>query len=164
WFSRADFRPLECRRENGDGAFDHYIYDWDANAIHAKVCMDGKQTIEMDIPVHKNVYDLSTIVFYIRSLGDRTLKPGVSMPVSFVMDTTVYDIKLTYIGRQSLTAPDGTEISTKNYSCSVVDGALFKGDTPIRFWFTDDRRPVLAAVMLPLRVGAVWGWNAAFRN
>lgn len=161
WFRTEDLRPCKFIRDTYEGgytALNQYIYDWDAGVIHADVNFENRGPEMMDIPLHDCVYDLPALIYYLRCADFSKMQAGKSYPLSFAIDDAVFDVKLTYKGVKTLKVRRIGKVRARQFSCSVVQGAMFEGNQELQFWLTDDGNCLPLAVMVPLRIGAVWAW------
>lgn len=167
WFTLDEVRPLKFIRETQEGSYtasNLYLYDWAERQIHATVAFGDKPETSMDIPLHDCVWDLPTLIFYLRNLDCSRMKPGAQYPLSFVIDDEVFNIHITYNGPSSLKVKKLGRFRVQGFSCSVVSGAMFEGNQQLQVWFSDDENFVPVALMAPLRWGAVWGWFKGYEG
>ena len=163
WMEPESLRPLKFIRDTHEGnytATNNYIYDWNGMTIHADVDFDGRGPQTMEIPLKQCVFDIGSILYYARGMDTRKLYIGGKYPLSFAIDDSVFDVLLTYKGKETLKVKKygGKKIRCMKFTCSVVSGAMFTGDEEFRLWISDDGNRLPVAFMAPLRVGAVWGW------
>lgn len=161
WFTRDSVRPLKYFRNTKQGdyrAFNHYVYDWDNNVIHADINFEGRGQQILDIPINGTVCDITSIIYLIRTMDFEGLTPGQKIPMSFAIDDTVFDIMLTYMGRDGVKVKKLGWIKTWKFNCSVVSGALFDGKTEMALWFSDDGNKIPIGFMAPLKIGSVQAW------
>lgn len=167
WFTIDGLRPLKFSRNTSEGdytATNLYLYDWQQKVIHADIRCGNNPAQSMDIPLHDCVYDLPTLIFYLRNADFSKMKVGQSYPLSFAIDDAVFDIRLTYKGEELMKARRLGKVKVRHFSCSVVSGAMFEGNQELQFWLSADEDALPVAVMAPLRVGAVWARLKAFEN
>ena len=161
WFSIEEHRPVRCRRDTHEGkytAWNRYRYDWENAVIHADVNFNGRGDEHYEIPLQKEVYDLPTLVYRFRALEVSGLQGGEHFPLRFAIDDSVFDITLTFVGRETKKIRKIGPVKTLCFNCSVVHGALFEGDKPVQLWFADDNARMPVAFYAPLKAGAIWGW------
>ncbi len=167
WFALDAVRPLKYYRNTKQGdyrAFNNYIYDWDKKEIHADINFEGRGQQILDIPIHDCVCDITSILFYVRSLDFSGLTPGKKIPISFAIDDTVFDIVMTYRGKDTVKVKRIGKVNAIRFSCQVVSGAMFDGETEMTIWFSDDSNRVPVGFMAPLRIGSVQGWVKQIEN
>lgn len=167
WFSLTEQRPLQCTRDTHEGnyyAWNRYTYDWTNGVIHADVNFNGRGDEHYEIPLQGEVYDLPTLIYHFRTVDPSALKPGDRFPLRFAIDDDVFDITLTFVGRETKKIRKMGKVKTLRFACSVVNGALFDGNKPVDIWFSDDGACLPVAFMAPLRVGAVQGWLKSYEG
>ncbi len=167
WFAKDAVRPLKYYRNTKQGdyrAFNNYIYDWDKKEIHADINFEGRGQQILDIPIHDCVCDITSILYLIRTMDFGSLTPGKKIPISFAIDDTVFDIILTYRGREAVKTKRLGKVNSMRFSCSVVSGAMFDGNTEMILWFSDDSNHIPIGFMAPLRIGSVQGWVKQLEN
>lgn len=165
WFSPETLLPLKYTRQTKQAdyrAYNHYIYDWEGRTIHADINFgdNGPQTLE--IPLENCVFDLTSILYYLRSLDISTWNPGHKAHMNFAIDDAVFDVVLTFRGRETLKVRRVGKIDTICYTCTVVSGAMFDGSTEMALWFSDDANRLPIGLMAPLRIGSVQGWIKSY--
>lgn len=161
WFPQDTVRPLKYIRNTKQGdyrAFNHYIYDWDEKLIHADINFEGRGQQILDIPVHDSVCDITSILYQVRAMDFDAFEPGQKTPMSFAIDDTVFDILLTYWGKERIKVKRVGWVNATRFSCSVVSGALFDGKTEMSLWFSADSNKVPVGFVAPLKIGSVQGW------
>ncbi len=161
WMTMDGLRPIRFTRNTLEGKYtatNDYTYDWPAKVIHADVNFYNRGVEHYEIPLHECVYDLPALIFYLRTMDLSRMKLGDRYPLSFAIDEAVFDIVLTYHGPEALKVRKMGYRNALLFTCSVVSGAMFEGDTELKVWFSDDGDFVPLAVMAPLKVGAMWAW------
>ena len=161
WFTTDALQPRRYIRETQEGdysAYNLYEYDWGAGVIHADVAMGSSEIDKMDIPISGEVYDLASIIYYLRTIDYSGAHPGERFPLKFAIDDAVFNVAVTYCGRETKKFRFSGSVDTWHLCCTVVSGALFDGDTQLHFWVSTDGRCLPYAIMVPLRIGAVWAY------
>lgn len=161
WFAMDAVKPFKYDRDTKQGdyrAFNNYIYDWDARTIHADINFGGRGQQILDIPFGGCICDISSIIYLARTIDFENLTPGQQIPIDFAIDDTVFNIRLTYKGRETVKVKRLGKVKAMKFSCTVVSGAMFDGKTEMILWFSDDANRVPVGFMAPLRIGSVQGW------
>lgn len=160
WFSK-ELRPLMYYRNTKQGdyrAFNHYTYDWNNKVINADINFEGRGRQVLDIPIHDSVCDITSILYIIRAMDFDSFEVGQKIPISFAIDDTIFDILLTYHGKGIVKVKRVGKIKVTNFTCSVVSGALFDGNTEMTILFSDDQNRLPVGFVAPLKIGSVQGW------
>ncbi len=166
WMTIKDLKPVKFTRDTYEGGYtatNDYNYDWPNNVIHADVNFNNRGEEHYEIPLHECAYDLPALIYYLRTMDLSRMNAGEKYDLSFAIDDTVFDIILTYRGREKINVRKMGKRNALLFTCSVVSGAMFEGDQEVKFWFSDDGYYVPLAVMAPLRVGACWCWLKDFK-
>ena len=161
WFTLESHRPLEAIRdtyENGYTAANHFIYDWPRNVIRADVSYRGGPAEHKEIPMKGMSYDIVSLIYYLRKLDWNKADVGKPVIVPFAIDDTVFEVKVTCWGPEVFKVRRLGKYNALRFSCTVVAGALFAGDQEIQVWFSNDENHLPLAVMVPLKMGTMWGW------
>ena len=167
WMSIDDVRPLKFIRDTHEGNYDAtnlYYYDWDKKIIHADVNFNRKGPQKLEIPLKECVFDIGSILYYARCMDTSKLKEGGKYPISFAIDDSVFDVMLTYRGKEVVKARKLGKVRCMRFTCSVVSGQMFSGDEEFVLWISDDGNRLPVGFMAPLRVGAVRGWLKEYEN
>lgn len=161
WFAADDLRPLKYSRDTFEGGYmatNLYEYDWDQGVIHADINFESRGRHILDIPLEEGVRDLPGFLYSLRAVDYDKLVPGRVYPLAFAIDDKVFDVKLTYRGREVVKVRKMGKVPAHHFSCSVVQGAMFEGNQELQYWLADDQSHTLLGIMAPLRVGGVWAW------
>lgn len=167
WFDADDLRPRKFIRDTQEGkysAYNLYHYDWASKFIHAEVNMNKPESTMMEIPLDGEIYDLPALIYYLRTMDQSSLAVGQKIPLTFAIDDDIYNVMMTYHGPKRLKIRKLGYVSTRHFTCTVVDGALFEGNKELSLWFSADENRLPVAIMAPLRVGAVWAWLKNYEN
>ena len=160
-FAVEDFRPMEAIRdtyESGYTATNHFIYDWEAGFIRAEVSYRGAPPEYMEIPLESFSYDIVTIVYYLRNLDWAKAETDQVCEAPFAIDDDVFNIYVTYRGKEKLKVRKMGYYRAMRLSCTLVAGVLFEGDQELQVWLSDDDNRMPLAVMVPLKMGTLWAW------
>lgn len=161
WFTIGEIRPLEASRntlQNSYTATNHYIYDWPAKVIRADVCFDGGDLQQKNLKMKGMSYDIVSLIYHLRNVDWKSAQEGKTYTVPFAIDDAVSELCVTYYGPEVLKVRKLGKKKAIRFSCTVVAGALFEGDQEMQVWFSADDSRIPLAVMVPLKMGTMWGW------
>ena len=165
WMTEDDIRPVKFVRDTHEGAYaatNLFYYDWDQRIIHADVNYESRGPEHIEIPLKDCVTDIGSILYYTRGMDTSSLKVGSSYPLRFAIDDTIFDIHLTYKGKETVARRRFGSFRCLKFSCSVVAGAMFDGTEDFLIWISDDGNLLPVTFRVPLRVGAMRGWINAW--
>lgn len=161
WFTKGEIRPLEAVRDTREGnytATNHFVYDWEEGLIRAEVSYNGLPPEQKQIEMKGASYDIVSLIYFLRGVDWEQAKKGEPYIVPFAIDDTVFSVSVTCYGAEQIKVRKLGRRSAIRFSCSVVAGALFKGDQQLQVWFSDDGKTLPLAVMVPLKMGTMWAW------
>lgn len=112
----------------------------------------NNETKEFELP--RNVQDLVSGYFYLRTIDFNQLKPGDLVEVDAFFDDDFYDFKVRYRGKGEVDTKFG-KIRCLLLNPVMPANKLFKGDNSIRVWVSDDENKIPIKVEADMFVGAV---------
>jgi hypothetical protein len=96
------------------------------------------------VKVPANMQDVISVFYYARTLDITNLEPGGILQVPFFLDDSVYNSRVIFKGRETVTTKLG-KFRCIAFRPMVATGYAFDDPYPITIWLTDDanRLPVL---------------------
>lgn len=161
WFTPDGHTPLQFWRDTYEGGYtavDRYTYDWEQRVIHADVNFGGRGDEHYEIPLTEKVFDFCALLYFFRTIDWTQMEVGDTFPLDFAIDEDVFEIKITYEGRELKKIPRLGKVNTLRFACTLLSGAVFDGKEQLMAWISDDDARLLLAFMAPIRVGHVWGY------
>lgn len=104
--------------------------------------------------VPANVQDMVSGYYYIRTLDFSKLTPGEIITIDAFFDEEQYDLKIRYIGKESLKTKLG-RFNTLVLQPLLPKNGLFTGEDAIKLWISDDSNKIPLKVKASMFVGAV---------
>jgi hypothetical protein len=105
-----------------------------------------------DVP--SGVQDVLSAIYYFRTVDYSNYMPGDKFPVSVFIDEKVYDLKVTYVGKEIITTKFG-KFRTLKFQPQLVAGTIFKEDANMSIWVTDDENKIPLVIESEVLVGAI---------
>lgn len=109
---------------------------------------------EETFEVPRNVQDLVSGYYYLRTLDFDTLKIGEEITIDSFFDDEVYDFKVKMVGREMVETKLG-EIRSVVFNPVMPENDLFKGENSVKIWISDDFNKVPLKIKAEMFVGAV---------
>ncbi|MBI9038850.1 MAG: DUF3108 domain-containing protein [Bacteroidales bacterium] len=106
---------------------------------------------KIDIP--PNVQDIVSSFYYLRNFDFDQIKNN-ELSVNFYLDDTVYNSKISFLGKEIVE----TEIGTFNclkFSPMMATGEVFDDPYPLSVWITDDKNRIPVLLESKIIVGSV---------
>ena len=165
WVQAEDLKPLRFTRSTFEGGYtasNDFNFDWEKGLINADVNFENKGPQMLEIPFKEGDFDLVSLLYHIRSLGEETFESGNVVKVRFAIDDNVFDVTINAKGKENIKVRKLGWMDAWHVSCSVVQGALFAGDEQLHLWFSADGNRIPVAARVPLKMGAVQAWLTSY--
>ncbi len=101
-----------------------------------------------------NVQDLVSGIFFIRTLDYSARKPGEQIKLKGFFDNEVFDMTVTYRGRETIETKAGSFRCIK-LTPKMPENKLFKGENAISVYLSDDENKIPVLVQAEMFVGSV---------
>lgn len=106
------------------------------------------------LTVPKNIQDMVSSFFYARTLDYSKAKKGDVFEVKTFMDDEVWDLKIKFMGRETINTDLG-KISCMKFVPVVQKGRVFKKEDDLLIWISDDVNKIPIRVQAEILVGSV---------
>jgi hypothetical protein len=100
-------------------------------------------------------FDMLASVYYVRSLDLRAMKEGEKLPVTVLIDDSIFRINVKKLGTEIKENRDGKKYSCIKLSATMVEGTIFRKDEDVNVWITDDENKIPIIVEAKILVGTV---------
>lgn len=99
-------------------------------------------------------FDLVSAFYYARNLDMTNIKPGYSFGIPYFLDDEVAEMRITFVGRERIKTPLGTYTCLK-FNPSIKPGRIFKSNSKLYLWITDDGNRIPVKAQVEILVGSV---------
>lgn len=99
-------------------------------------------------------FDLVSAYYFARSLDITKLKINDSFKLNYFLSDEISALEIQFVGRETIKTKLGT-ISCLKFSPSIKPGRIFKKDSKLYLWITDDENRVPVKAQVEILVGAV---------
>lgn len=99
-------------------------------------------------------FDLVSAYYFARSLDISKLKIGDEFKLNYFLGDEISQLEITYIGKETITSKLGT-IRCLKFSPSIKPGRIFRKDSKLYLWITDDGNRVPIKAEVEILLGAV---------
>ncbi len=99
-------------------------------------------------------FDLVSAYYFARSLDISKLKLNDSFKLNYFLGDEISQLEIQYVGKETIKTKLGT-ISCLKFSPSIKPGRIFKKDSKLYLWITDDGNRVPVKAQVEILVGAV---------
>jgi len=99
-------------------------------------------------------FDLVSAYYFARSLDITKLKTGDKFKLNYILGDEISALEIEYIGKETVKSKLGN-IRCLKFSPSIKPGRIFKKDSRLYLWVTDDGNRVPVKAQVEILVGAV---------
>ena len=102
------------------------------------------------------LHDVLSSIYFMRNVNLEGVGPQERIPVSVMMDRTIYPLNVRYVGQQADKRIKGLgRFSVHELAPEVVAGEVFDENTEMRVWASTGRNQVPLMIESPVSVGSV---------
>lgn len=99
-------------------------------------------------------FDLVSAYYFARSLDISKLKPGEQFKLNYFLGDEIHQLQIKYVGKEVVKSKLGN-IRCLKFSPSIEPGRIFRKDSSLYLWITDDGNRVPVKAQVEIIVGAV---------
>jgi hypothetical protein len=158
WVDPVTFHSLEFRRYITEGTytlvntinFDH------PRQIAVSNTKSNNNPVRKDTIRFSNcMFDMLSSVYFTRTLNLSGLKPETKVPVTIIIDDSVYVIEVRSIGKEVIESRSGQRYNCIKFTAKMVQGTIFRGNEDVLIWVTDDENKIPVYIEAKIIVGSV---------
>jgi hypothetical protein len=169
WFSVDDLKPVKFVRDTHEGRYEAkntYIYNWSAAEpyISADVFTSGSGQRNIELPLTQCTFDLPSLFFFARNIDMNKVEKNKMYPLTFAIDDHVYNVHFIYYGPDTIDVKGFGKVKALKFSARLIAGEIFKGDTDVMIWISDDDNKVPVYFEAPILVGTASGRMVGFEG
>ena len=168
-FTRDGLVPLKFYRHSREGSYEaKNTYLYDRTSPEHKIVADlytskrGQQSVE--IPLTPCTFDLPTLFYFARNMDFDVIEPGQKYPMTFAIDDEVFNVYFILYGRETIKVRGLGTVRTIRFAAKLLEGEVFKGETDMMIWVTDDDNRLPVYFEAPLLVGTAKGRMSSYEN
>ena len=102
----------------------------------------------------KQTFDLVSTYYFARSLDISKLNPGDEVNLNYFLGDEINQLQIQFVGREVVKTKMG-KIRCLKFSPSIKPGRIFRKDSRLYLWITDDGNRVPVKAQVEILVGAV---------
>lgn len=122
----------------------------------ARFDQDGKKVVSnrgtFDTPTRQTL-DLFSSYYFARSLDLTNIKVGDKFKINYYLKDGVSDLQIEYLGKETIKTKFGS-IRCLKFSPSIQPGRVFRKDSRLYLWITDDGNRVPVKAQVEIVVGS----------
>lgn len=135
----------ENRREGKYRRTDKVTFDHDEKKITAQNGI---------YPFKGQIFDLPSAYYFARELDLSKVKVGEELKLQYFSENKVENLGITYLGKETITCSLGT-FNCLKFSPSIIAGRIFRKDSKLYLWITNDGNRIPIKAQVEILVGTV---------
>ncbi|MVN19983.1 DUF3108 domain-containing protein [Mucilaginibacter arboris] len=135
----------ENRREGKYRRTDKVSFDYENKKITAQTGT---------FPFKGMVFDLPSAFYFARNLDLSKIKVGEELTLQYFSEKKVETLGITYLGKETVTCDLGT-FNCLKFSPAIVPGRIFRKDSKLYLWITNDGNRIPIKAQVEILVGTV---------
>ncbi len=105
-------------------------------------------------PFSEQVFDFPSAYYFARNLDVSKLKIGDKFDLRYFLDDAIQTLTITYMGKEKAECSLGT-FNCLKFNPTIIPGRIFKKNSKLYLWVTDDRNRIPVRAHVELIVGSV---------
>jgi len=166
---KATLRPLYAIRDIMEGNYKMYEevrFDHEGNKVWVRRGTDHNHLDDgEELEVSECISDVLSLLYALRTADTDRLRRGDEIPMRLFIDKEEFSLKMTYKGKNpNKKIPGLGRFRTKVFEPQVVKGSVFKDESGMRVWVSDDANQVPMLIKSPVSVGSVKAVLKSYKN
>jgi len=160
--------PIHYREVKYEGSYyaqNTYIFNkkQDSTLVYMDFVRKKRQWKDTLMIAHK-VADLITTCYRVRNLDISKLAKNQTVPFPMLFDKEVYDLGLTYRGKENIELRNGKKYHAHKFTPKLITGDLFKKDEDMIIYVSDDENHIPLLIEAKIKVGYIKAILAEAKN
>jgi len=114
-------------------------------------------------PAKRQTFDLVSAYYFARSLDMADIRQGKTLTLYYFLSDGVYDLQIQYVGKERVKTSLGY-FNCLKFSPSIQPGRVFRKDSKLYLWITDDANRIPVKAQVELVVGSLTMELTEFKN
>jgi len=135
----------ENRREGKYRHTDHVVFNHEDNKITADKGV---------FPFTGKVFDFPSAYYFARCLDMSNIKIGEKITFHYFLENAIQSLTITYLGKETVECAMG-KFNCLKFNPTIIPGNIFKKDSKLYLWITDDRNRIPVKAKVEIIVGSL---------
>ncbi|HEY2581985.1 MAG TPA: DUF3108 domain-containing protein [Mucilaginibacter sp.] len=105
-------------------------------------------------PFKGKVFDFLSAYYFSRGIDVSKLHIGDKFDLKYFLEDGVHTLTITYVGKEKASCPMG-EFNCLKFSPTIIPGRVFRKDSKLYLWITDDENRIPVKAHVELVIGSV---------
>ena len=151
-------RPIYYHRQTDEGGYkvnNIYKFSYGKDKIYMSISHSDSIPYKDTISHIKCLRDALSSAYYLRGLDMNKMKKGQKIDMDMVLDGKIFNIGITYLGKEKVKMADTLEINTHKFVTTTIKGSIFRGGDGLYVWISDDKNKIPVKIEAYILVGKV---------
>ena len=155
----------EVKHEDSYYANTKYIYNRkkDNTLVYLDLTRKTRQWKDT-VLINNNTFDLIATCYKVRNLDVNKLTKDQTIPFPMLFDDTVYDLGLTYKGKETIKLRNGGKYNALKFTPKLITGDLFKKEEDMTIYVSDDENHIPLLIETKIKVGYIKAVLSEIKN
>ncbi|MBL7828399.1 MAG: DUF3108 domain-containing protein [Saprospiraceae bacterium] len=160
WVDKTTLLPNYSERSVNEG--DYHIFEkisFNQSGRKTTVWRSPKRggaETKTEHTIQDNVFDVLSTLYYLRTIDFGNQQSGYSVPFRVFMDQEEFPLKMRYMGKDARKKVHNMgRYKTLKFQPEVIAGNVFKEDSRMSVWVSDDQNRIPVLIESPVSVGSV---------
>lgn len=166
-FTQVPVKPHYFYRNTYEGKYhmqNTFYFNLQDSVINAKIQKYDRTPKDTLLKGTGETYDLVSLFYKVRSIDFNTVTMNVRIPISFAIDSEVYNFYFIYHGKEVKKIQKLGTFNTLKFAVKLVAGSVFTGEEEMTIWVSDDLNKIPLLFEAPILVGHVQGRLSSYKN
>lgn len=160
WVDKSTLFPNYSERSVSEGKyniFEKIAFNQSAKKMTVwRAPKRGETETKTEHDVKSKVHDVLSTLFWLRTIDFAAKGTGTSESFSVFMDQEEFPLKMRYVGKNEKKSVHGMgKYKTLKFQPDVIAGNVFKEDSKMTVWVSDDQNRIPVLIESPVSVGSV---------
>ncbi|MCX6251246.1 MAG: DUF3108 domain-containing protein [Bacteroidetes bacterium] len=158
WIDPKTFHSYEFRRYTYEGGYtllNTLHFDYQQNRIISNTKTNNNPQRHDTLAIHPCTFDMLSAVYYARTLNISQLKKDQKIPITLIIDDSIYYIHIRSLGKEIIENRDGNKYRCIKFAARMIQGTIFREDEDVIVWVTDDDNRIPIYIEAKIIVGSV---------
>lgn len=160
--------PISSSRDVQEGKyrlFDKLTFDRKRGVVKSLRGKTREVAEVTEYPADQCIHDILSLLYSSRNLDFDHMKPGQDFPIKIFMDKETWPLRVNYRGKEpNKKIRNLGRFNTIVFNPEVIKGYIFKDDSTLRMWVTDDQNRLPLMIESPISIGSVKVVLKSYKN
>lgn len=160
--------PIYASRDVHEGRYrlyDKLTFDRDRKIVKSLRGDTKDVAVTTEYPIDECIHDILSLLYSARNFNFDQVKPGQDFPIKIFMDKETWPLRVNYKGRfPNKKIHSLGRFNTVAFNPEVIKGYIFKDDSNLVMWISDDKNRLPLMIESPISVGSVKVILKSYKN